>query len=205
MKKQLGLTALAALLSLASIASAQSQEVSLDVLGGVGFSFPSAKTAGVDLDKSTKAGFAGGLGANYFFNSSFSLELDVLYAQRAFTLKNGGTDTETKLNTIQVPLMARYWILPKYLGLGLGGYWAETVGDAKVNDVSVKPGDAGFNRPDFGLIASVQGRYPIAQNFHVLLDARFNYGLVNQNTQNDDNHSYKNRDLTLLAGVGYSF
>jgi outer membrane protein W len=204
MKKQFALTAAAALLALASVASAHAENITLDVLGGVGFSNPSIKSAGIDADKSSKAAFIGGLGANYFFDSSFSVELDALYAQRAFTVK-GTPDAEYKLNTIQIPVLARYWILPSNLSVGVGGYYAETIGDGKVNDVSFKPGDLGLNRPDFGLIGSIQGRYAVAANVQVLLDARYNFGLVNQNVQNDDNNSYKTRDLTLLAGVGYSF
>lgn len=190
-----------------SVANADERPHQVGVLGGIGFNFPSIKIAGNDIDKSSKVGFTGGLTYEFKFHPLFSVEVDALYERRAYKATLSGIETSFGANQLTIPLLVRVHPI-SYFSVGVGGYYSSSFGDISVDDgtvsTSVPYTSVGINRPDAGLLASIRGQYPVADQIQAVLDIRGILGLVNQNASQDDNNSFKTRGFQAMLGVSYA-
>jgi hypothetical protein len=190
-----------------SFANADERQHHIGVLGGIGLSSPSIKVNGNEPDKSSKIGFTGGLSYEYTIHPLFGVEVDALYERRAFKTTSAGTETSFGSNHLTIPVLLRVHPI-SYFSVGVGGYYSSSFGDLSTetgsNSTSIAYTSAGVNRPDAGLIASLRGQYPIADQIQAVLDVRGLLGLVNQNSIQDDNNSFKTRGIQAMLGVTYS-
>lgn len=158
----------------------------------------------------TAVGFTAGLLGNYQINEMFSMETGLYYSPRNFSyqMNNNGILQNTKItaNMMEIPIMARVWFA-QYFSLGFGPYIAFGVGNVNVDSPNQNNGfnnfnnnqnqqtgsisyqNAGMNSFDFGILGSAQAKVPVANNFFLLVDGRFNFGLSDLRA-NQNNNQY---------------
>lgn len=217
---------------------------------GMNNGFGGFNTANTGAQANTAVGFTAGLLGNYQVNELFSLEAGLYYSPRNFSyqVNNNGILQNTKItaNMIEIPIVARVWFA-QYFSLGFGPYLAFGMGNVNVDSPnnnqngfnnfnqqqqqtgSISYQAAGMNSFDFGILGSAQAKVPVANNFYLLVDGRFNFGLsdlrANQtNNLNQFNNGFNNfgtqtsmsnisssttsvntRSFRVFAGAGLGF
>ncbi len=195
-----------------SATALQAQEIRLGAKGGLNLS-----TFGGDVeDVNSRTGFhIGGL-VEIPLSERFSIQPEILYSAQGAKYEDAGEfggvpydyTVTTKLDYIQVPLMAKVYVVEglaieagpqvaflvndKYEFDGdLGPFESEDEGDLDENDLS---------SVDVSLGAGASYRLPMGLFF----GARYNFGLSNVNDA-DDSDDYKIHNNVLQVSVGYSF
>lgn len=125
---------------------------------------------------------AGVLAETAQFNR-WSAETGLLYVTRSIA---NGTFT-SMASALQVPLLARYDVISDLVSVGLGGYYAYGIGQVGTDGQDgvtryVGYDTAGIHRIDYGIVASVGGSYPVADEVDIMADVRYNYGLAREST-----------------------
>ncbi len=90
-----------------SISSAKSQGLSYGIKGGFNY----AKVSGDVLNADSRSGFHVG-GFAKFSLILIAIQPEILYSQRGYTSSNAGTDQETRLNYLEVPIMLKVKVFP---------------------------------------------------------------------------------------------
>ena len=142
-------------------------------------------------DYKMKVGFVAGVEGEYYVNDWFSAALGVNYAQQGWKFENGGVKTTTKLDFINVPLIANFYVA-KGLALKTGLQMGFLV-NAKNEGVDVK--DA-CKKTNISIPIGISGEY---ENF--VLDVRYNIA-VSKTNKNGDNS--QRSDLVMFT-LGYKF
>lgn len=200
-----------AVMAIVTVTLSNAQEIRLGVKGGVNFATFSGDNLG---DIKSLTGFhLGGL-VEIPLTEQFSVQPEVLYTAQGSKYSDKGTelgvdysyDVKQKLDYIQVPVMAKYYVIEglsieagpqisfltsskfEYEGT-LGG--VSVSGEEDIDD---------FSDIDFSVGAGASYRLPMGLFF----TARYNFGLSNINdSSNADNQKIHNRVAQL--SVGYSF
>ena len=114
-------------------------------------------------------------------------------------------------NNFQFPVVVRYGFLP-FLSAGAGLYYARSVGPLTLNSTipGVSSSTTSFktaltNSNDYGFVFNARATAPLAMGMSAFLDARYLLGLLNLNQDGNPNDNYDNRELQLLAGIGFGF
>lgn len=176
--------------ALVLISVSQSAQAGVGLLGGASFHSISFDNGGSTqtYNTSSHVGFIGGLA----FSSNFmllNLEIDALYDNRTLNLPFG---TSASSPAIQVPVMARFGIIPAILDIGVGPYASFNVGNNNLV----------YKSPDFGAVGSVRLMLP-TPGIHLVLDGRYNFGFTNlANSSIVTNHT---REFQLMAGIDLPF
>jgi hypothetical protein len=143
--------------------------------------------------------------AGFEMTRAFLFEIGAIYQPRAF---NNGFQN-LSFTMLEIPFVIRFNPLPivsfaagGYVAYGLGNYSAQTVGAP--TSQSIDYGASGYNRVDWGLVASVAANIPLWPDFSLLFDLRYYFGLQNLDA-NSEVGSLLFRDAQLLAGLRYSF
>jgi hypothetical protein len=131
------------------------------------------------------------------YEESIFLQAGATYVPR--TLSDG--QTTTTLNFAEIPIQLRFW-LTKHIVLGLGGYYAQGLGSARV------VGPAGSNSPsfeslgiansDYGAIASLGIQKHIVKGVAVFLEGLYMRGLK------DVGGNAKWSELSGLLGIRFA-
>ena len=202
------------------LGSASAQAYTMGIMGGMNMSSQSA-TVGPGLNGSTVSstsgtGYQGGVYFAQNFTPMLTFELGLNYqslqSKSTLTVLTGSTTITTTEKRLQVPLIVRYWFIPSILGFGVGGYYSMGLGNVKADSSneaitassngSYK--DAGLKSSDYGAVGSVQLRFPIGPTLRFLVDGRYLMGLAEQSTDTN-NLSLKNREIDVLAGIGWGW
>ncbi len=110
-------------------------------------------------------------------------ETGVLYYDRKWA-------QDSQIKFFQIPFSYNYW-LGSYIGIGLGGYFAQGLGNVKLNGVTRTFSEAAMRSQDFGALGSLKVNMPFAiPSLHLLLEIRYNYGLANASSANGISSRY---------------
>lgn len=157
---------------------------------GVGFGFISGEWDG-GFDNKMRTGFVAGVEGEYYINDWFSAALGVNYAQQGWKLEGSAGSATTKLDFINVPLVANFYVSK---GLALKtGVQVGFLSSAKVESVDVKDF---CEKTNISIPVGISGEY---QNF--VFDARYNIGLTNM--RKDTNNKQRSDLITIT--LGYKF
>lgn len=140
------------------------------VLGSMTLSSP--RTA-VSDGVTNFAGFGGAVGFDYHLKGNAFLETDLEF----FTRRYDGNET---LPTLMLPLIGRFETEHFYIGVGV--YAAFIVGMASDNGGPVTLNDFGLQDTDMGGVFNIGLKFPIGQNFHLILDGRVTRALTASQT-----------------------
>jgi len=190
------------LVAVSTTAVAQ-QEVKFGPKAGVNI----ANLSGLD-NSEMKIGFHVGAVAEIKFNEKFSVQPEVLYsaqgAKSSIVTPLGTIESEVKNDYINVPIMAKYYIVEGF-SAELGPYVGFLMkSETKVGDVTADAKDS-YKSVDFGLGVGLAYDLPMG----LFVGARYNLGLSKANedvpagiitVQTDD---IKNG--VIQVGVGYKF
>ena len=136
-------------------------------------------------------GFVAGVEGEYYINSWFSAALGVNYAQQGWKFELGSAEATTKLDFVNVPLIANFYVA-KGLALKTGlqmGFLA----NAKTGDIDVKDN---CKSTSIAIPIGISGEY---QNF--VFDARYNIAVSKINEYGDNSQ----RSDLLMFTIGYKF
>lgn len=152
-------------------------------------------------------GLSAGVGFLYSDISRFGFGVDLLYSQRGNKIETSGVSNLTRINYLELPLTARYFLTAGgkfrpniYLGavpalrlnavnkLNLGG------SESKI-DVTDS-----YRSADLGLTGGIQLNFSTGDRQHFTIDARYTQGITNIVTNSTD---IRNQMITL--GLGYNF
>ena len=120
---------------------------------------------------------------------SFRTQSGLLFVRNGFVAEEAGVNVETRLDYIQIPVIAKVKVGPVY-GLGgiTGGYRVGAT--SVVNDVKTKLKKENLNRLDFGA--------QVGFGFKVLffgIEGRYNWGL--SNVSKVEGQDFKNKYFQL--------
>ena len=139
-----------------------------------------------------KSGFVFGAEGEYYLSPKFSAALGVNYAEQGWTLEfSGGSDEKVKLNYLNVPLVANYYVA-EGLALKAGVQMGFLLG-AKVDDVDYKEN---CKSTAFSIPVGISYEFE-----NIVVDARYNIGATKVNKYG----SKDQRSDFLLVTLGYKF
>lgn len=140
--------------------------------------------AGINLATMTKAdhtkmrvGLAAGLEFEYGVSDNFGVSAGVLYSMQG--VKSKGSDKPLKLDYINIPVLANYYIAPGFAikaGVQPGFNVQKKYGDTKIDHVK-----------GFALSIPMGLSYEFS---NLVLDARYNLGVTKAFRDEDSKHSY---------------
>ncbi len=162
-----------------------------------------AQEQGIDSDR--KLGWGGGILFDAPVADALSFGIGALYIQRKFQIGTGSVRFERSVPTVFVPVEVKAW-MGNVLSLGVGGFGAIRVGDTK-NELVSGAGTltATSNSSEsfqYGLTASANVLFPVAERTGLVFGARYLYGL----NDGDKGVAYDEKidDLALTAGISFS-
>jgi hypothetical protein len=159
---------------------------------------------GIDSDR--KLGWGGGLLFDAPLGHAVSFGIGALYIQRKFQIGTGSVRLERKIPTVFVPAEVKLWF-GNVLSIGAGAFGAVKVGD--VTDTVVVGGgtldstsSADHETIEYGLTASANLLFPVAERTGLLVGARYLRGL--KNGSKSVAYDEKIDDIALQAGLSFS-
>ena len=159
---------------------------------GVGFGVLSGSwTSAPGVDKKTRVGLIAGVEGEYYVNSWFSAAVGVNYAQQGWKFEGNGAKSTTKLDYLNVPIVANFYVTP---GLALKtGVQMGFLMSAKQESTDIKDN---CNKLNISIPIGISGEY---NDF--VFDARYNIAVSKVNKHGDDS---RRSDLITLT-IGYKF
>lgn len=142
-------------------------------------------------DYKMKAGLMAGVEGEYYVNDWFSAALGLNYAQQGWKFELNSIKTTTKLDFINVPLIANFYIA-KGLALKTGVQMGFLV-NAKNEDVDVKEN---CKKTNISIPVGISGEY---KDF--VLDVRYNIAVTKTNKYGDN----AQRSDMISFTLGYKF
>lgn len=172
------------------------QEVKFGVKGGINF----ADFGGDDIgDNSSKIGFLVGGFAEIKLSEKFAIQPELLFSTQGTKFKTDGDDLKFNLSYINLPVMAKFYVVDKF-SLEAGPQIGFLVGaKAKAGDEDEDIKDS-FKSIDFGV--NFGAGYDFTENLSA--GVRYNLGLANiLDTEDGDDSEIKNSVFSIA--VGYKF
>ena len=196
MKLTIGLTA--ALLVCAT--TAQAQGFSLGVKAGFNLADISIKDPGDTFEPNNRTGFVGGVFIIVPTGALFAFQPEVLVSQQGAKFSELGNSGTIKLDYLQVPLLARIKPSQSPVGIIVGpslGYriHAKLSAEGLEEDEDVSEQ---VKKTDFGFVAGVA-----FDAGHLVIDARYIWGLTNINNDSTDTATLKNRVAQFTVGFRF--
>ena len=152
-----------------------------------------------DYDRRIFAGFDGGVFLEIGVTPKFMIQPEVNYSIRGVELNNGDKEATTKLRYVDLPVLAKVAVSPKfnlYAGPQVGFLtWAKRDSSFTNEMIELKQD---FKKEDFGLVFG--GEYNFTR--HLFLGTRYYLGL-HQIAEDWNNFEMKNRFISFR--VGYKF
>lgn len=186
---------LSAVAILALGTAAQAQEIKFGAKAGVNFASVSMDPEG-DMDTKSRTGLHIGIVAEFKLTETFAIQPELLYSMQGSKAEFGGVESETKLDYLNLPIMAKYYVTE---GLSIeAGPQIGFLMSAKEEDEDAKDG---YKSIDFGIGAGLAYDLPMG----VFFQARYNVGLSNigETEEGQPDIDYKNNVFAI--SVGYKF
>ena len=198
----------ALLFTLLALITLPAKALEVGVEGGINYWNPTSTSTGETDTYSSSAATTFGVFAKGSLNFLFDAEVGIYSMNKKSTEAYAGTLTGTynlQTSSYVIPVIVRTSFVPGGLfNVGAGAYYEiGTSSGITVNGVNQTYAASNVKNNDIGLVLSGQVRLPIAPLIHVLVDARYLYGLTEQSTITTA--SEKNRNLQFLAGVSVGF
>lgn len=156
-------------------------------------------------------GLSAGVGFLYSDISRFGFGVDLLYSQRgsqsSATINNAETTLISRVNYLELPLTARYFLTKG--GKFRPNIYVGAVPALRLNaNIQAKSNGDGdwldatnlYRSADLGLTGGVQLNFGTGDRQHFTIDARYTHGITNVSTTTTD---LRNQIITL--GLGYNF
>ena len=132
-----------------------------------------------------------------------SIQPEILYSAQGSKVNYGfGTNEDTKIDYINIPIMGKYHIIA-----GLSGEIGPVIGVlVKAEGVDFESGDVGdtkdqYKSTDIGIGIGASYRLPMG----IFASLRYNKGLTDINDIDDSTFSAKNQNNVFQVSAGYSF
>ncbi len=156
-------------------------------------------------NNSFKAGFAGGVFANYSITTDFGLTGQLLYSQQGANVEFGGVENKIRLDYLQVPLLGAYYFgkdkfRPKVL-LGPQFGFLLTAKDKDGNDLD--PNGQIYETSDISIVAGAGFNYNLAPKIWLNADVRYNFGT--SNISKVSGAELRNQHFAVMVGVSIGF
>lgn len=188
MKKLFRLFAAACMIGTAGL---YAQDVTFGAKAGLNLSNAGGDAEDTDM---LTAFYVGGF-ADIALSDQFSVQPELLYSAQGFKQDFAGNEVETKLNYLNIPIMAKYYVTEE-LNVQAGPQVGILL-SAEAADIDVKDATNGV---DFGINFGLG--YEMESGLRV--DARFNLGL-GDTTDDDDAGDTSVTNQVIQVGVGYAF
>ncbi|MGZ3698235.1 MAG: hypothetical protein ACXWP5_08875 [Bdellovibrionota bacterium] len=163
--------------------------------GGVDYSMPTSSAGSLGALVSLPSGglvFDVDLGIPWL-----SLAMDALYVQRAWSDPVGNISEGVIQNNLQL----RFWPAQHWFGIGVGAYSAFGMNFAV--DGTSSPNTAyGINPWDIGLTGSLFLNFRINENWSIIWDNRYTYGLLNVAIASGA--GFQHHDFMSMLGVRFA-
>lgn len=161
---------------------------------GLGIGYLSGSwTSASGVDKKSRFGVLAGVEGEYYINDWFSAAAGVNYAQQGWKFKGGGETSTTKLDYLNVPIVANFYIA-EGLALKTGAQLGFLM-SAKEESTDIKDGCEKLN---ISIPVGISGEY---KDF--VFDARYNISLTKANKNSNSDNKYRS-DLIQIT-IGYKF
>ncbi len=143
-----------------------------------------------------------GIGGGLLLELPFGLEIGALYHPRQL-----GTGSENlSARYLMVPVQMRAYPIP-YFTLGLGGYYAQGIGNIQNEFASTKTSETfaqmEFKKSDFGLLGTVGFDLPMGALISLIIEGRYAYGLTGLGKSSSVYRDSKWRDVHGLVGFRF--
>lgn len=208
-----------------TLSSAPTNKFEMGFLVGTGIS------SVTDFDKVSRVkgrgamDFTGGLLVNFNLPANFSLESGFFYFPKTigFVGQKTQVDGYATMPTLEVPIMARYWIA-NLVSIGFGGYASYGIGDISIlgendssgvgrgfdgddaQEISRTWTEAQMHQFDYGFLFGAQLKLPVSSRLKAILDYRYNLGMRDiQYAGTSRGVEFKTRSSRFLGGLMYAF
>lgn len=205
--KKIKLSLVVALLSMVSFVGAQNS--SFSIKGGLNMS----NFYGDELsDKSMKAGFHAGIGADFEFAPSMAIQTGLLFSSKGakYTTDVLNSELDVTANFLQLPLHFAYKIdvMPgtrivlhagPYIAYGIGGKAKVNVAESNVAESDTFDSDFGLKKFDSGLGLGVGAEFG-----KILVDLGWDMGLMNL-SRAEGRYGEEIKTQNAYISLGYKF
>ena len=197
-----------AVLAVFGVTATQAQEVRLGAKGGVNFSSFSGDGFDAFDDPEGRTSFHIGAFAEIPLSERFSIQPEVLYSGQGFDLisREGADDTEVQLDYINVPVMAKVYIVE-----GLYAEAGPQIGFNVKSEIDSDPDDvdSGDVTIDEDVINDVEFSVGVGAGYQfnngLFLNARYNFGLTDVFNNEDLLIDSDAKNSVFAVSAGYSF
>ncbi|WP_339698883.1 porin family protein [uncultured Marixanthomonas sp.] len=197
-----------AVLAVFGVTATQAQEVRLGAKGGVNFSSFSGDGFDAFDDPEGRTSFHIGAFAEIPLSERFSIQPEVLYSGQGFDLisREGADDTEVQLDYINVPVMAKVYIVE-----GLYAEAGPQIGFNVKSEIDTDPDDvdSGDVTIDEDVINDVDFSVGVGAGYQfnngLFLNARYNFGLTDVFNNEDLLIDSDAKNSVFAVSAGYSF
>ena len=175
------------------VSSAQERKLGFGVKAGVAATSLTIPK-GEKSQSSYRAGFTGGVFADYRFNSRWALSADLLYARQGADIKlNGDGENRMKLDYLQIPVLVNFY-LTRSLAVKAGIQPAFFLDGSEVYNSSIRSSSA-----------STDWAIPVGLSYElncgVIFEARYNAGVK----YSVDEFDFPMHTVAFAFTVGYRF
>lgn len=171
----------------------------------LGFDLASSFGDDIEVDRSLLGGLTGGFFLRFNFSKYFGIQPEVLYAQKGVDFEHKYLDTRKKrLHYLELPVQCIISIpssilMTPYLSFGP---YAGVLIEAKEKWLSEKVETNEYSRADFGISAGFGSAFDVNTG-DIIVDFRFNVGLINVLDDGINDREMKN--WTFALTLGYAF
>lgn len=209
------ITITAACLLFGVVGTLDGQNLGLGVKGGVNVATVHSDASGF-ADAGDRAGFVGGLFFDIGVTALGAVQLEGLYSQKGFVARSGEVLGDVRLNYVDIPLLLKGSYNERGSGFRPSAYVGGVLSfetDCKLNgavdgetvDADCDDESVGLNtrKTDFGLLAGLSTDVRLTESgFYLVLDARYNWGLLDILDDPQVTDAVQNRYWTFMAGFG---
>lgn len=152
---------LVAAMALGSIGFVQAQEIDFGVQAGLNIATLSGDDAD-DGDIESRIGINVGVTGEYMFNQSIGLQIGAIYSQQGLTSDIEGVDSTFKLDYVNVPVLAKFYIAESGFSFDLGPQIGFLVNDeVDVDGTEIDFDNLGIdtNGTDFGAVGGLNYKF----------------------------------------------
>jgi len=188
-----------------------SSQAGVTLLGGLNFAGPSYTNASTAMAVEANSAVSFGVLFDQSFTPLFAVESGLLYSKEKSSVTSTGFAATLATTRLHIPIMLRMTALP-FVSVGVGLYYENGMGDVTVDytvptttSVTQSYSDSSLKKEDYGMDFDVRFKMPLTPGLGLVLDGRYQLGLMQRSTDTALGSSYKSKNITALAGVQLGF